>query len=61
VTKNQRKRLREALVAVKVGRSRASRTGLTKKSAVIFEEFADSVCELYQLLDELDIEAIEEI
>jgi len=61
MTKNQRKRLREALVAVKVGRSRASRTALSAKSAMAFEEFADSVCELYQLLDELDIEAIEEI
>ena len=47
---------------VKVERSRASRTALlSKKSAIVYERFADSVLRLYQILDELDIEAIEEI
>jgi len=62
MTKDQRNRLKQALVKVKVGRSRASRTALfSAKSATVYENFADSVLELYQLLDELDIEGIEKL
>jgi hypothetical protein len=50
-----------ALVGIKTGRSRVKRTGLSSKGAKSYEDFADSVVELYQLLDKLSIEQIENL
>lgn len=61
MTKTQCKRLRGSLTRLKVGRSRVLRTALNSKATKAYEEFADAALELYQLLDELDIEAIESI
>lgn len=46
---------------LKVERSRVNRNALSQRSMPDINNFADAALDLYQLLDELDIESIENI
>lgn len=54
-----RKRLIIALVKVKVGRSRFRKTARLPLARRPYGDYCDAVCELYQVIDELNIGDLE--